>query len=45
LEVNGPDYAGTVARDTLVLTFDFGTEVLGRPVLDMTAAPGTVVSL
>jgi len=45
LEVCGADYAATVGRDALVLTFDFGTEVLGRPALDMTAAAGTVVDL
>lgn len=45
LEVNGADHAADVRDGTLVLTFDFGTEVLGRPVLDMSAAAGTAVDL
>ena len=45
LVVSGRRYASVVGRDTLVLLYDFGTEVLGRPILDLTAGEGTVVDL
>jgi len=44
-QVDGADYAAQVGPDSLILTFDFGGEVLGRPVLDMTAAAGTLVDV
>jgi len=43
--VEGKRYADSVGGDTLVLVYDFGGEVLGRPVLDFTAAAGTAVDL
>lgn len=45
LAVDVPALAKQVGDGTLVLLFDFGGEVLGRPVLDFAAAPGTVVDL
>lgn len=33
------------SEQPLVLTYDFGTEVLGRPILELTAAAGTVIDL
>ncbi len=43
IEVNGADHAGLVGDGSLVLTYDFGTEVLGRPAIDFSAAAGTRV--
>ncbi|MGB2820470.1 MAG: family 78 glycoside hydrolase catalytic domain, partial [Phycisphaerae bacterium] len=45
LRVDIPELAEKVANDTLSLLLDFGGEVLGRPVVDFTAAAGTVVDL
>jgi len=45
LTQDGADYAAVVGSDTLVLLYDFGGEVLGRPLLDFEAADGTVVDL
>ena len=45
LDVDVPALAERVGDDTLVLLFDFGCEVLGRPVVELTAAAGTVVDL
>ncbi len=45
LPVRGADYADETEGGGLSLLYDFGTEVLGRPVLDFTAAAGTVVDL
>ncbi len=39
------ELAAEVGRHTLSLLLDFGGEVLGRPVIDFTAAAGTVVDL
>ncbi len=44
-QVRGADYAGRVGPHTLVLLYDFGGEMLGRPVVDFTAGEGTVVDL
>jgi len=43
--MRGADYAERVGDDTLVLLYDFGGEVLGRPVVEFTAAEGTKVDL
>lgn len=45
LTVKGSRYAPVIGPDSLLLTYDFGGEVIGRPVLDVTAAPGTVIDL
>ena len=45
VEVDVPALAEAVGDDTLSLLFDFDGEVLGRPVLDFTAAAGTVVDV
>ncbi len=44
-EVSGASYVDEVGEGALVLTYDFGTEVLCRPTLDFTAAAGTTVDL
>ncbi len=44
--VSGADYAARIGEGgSLVLVYDFGQEVLGRPVVDFTAAEGTRVDL
>ncbi len=43
--VFGADYSEEVGDGTLALLYDFGGEVLGRPMLDFTAAEGTLVDL
>ena len=45
IPVRGAEYAAQVGDGTLALLYDFGTEVLGRPMLDFTAAEGTLVDL
>ncbi len=45
VQVMGADYAEDVGDGTLALLYDFGGEVLGRPMLDFTAAEGTLVDL
>jgi hypothetical protein len=45
IAAGGADYAREVGQDTLVLLYDFGGEVLGRPVIEFTAAEGTRVDL
>ncbi|MCY2950660.1 MAG: family 78 glycoside hydrolase catalytic domain, partial [Planctomycetota bacterium] len=45
LHVHVPDFAKTIAKDTLVLLYDFGSEVLGRPTLHFSAASGTILDL
>lgn len=45
IEVAGRSFSSLVRDDVLVLLYDFGTEVLGRPALTFTAAAGTVVDL
>ncbi|MGE5611790.1 MAG: family 78 glycoside hydrolase catalytic domain [Bacillota bacterium] len=45
LQVHVPAYATKVSQDTLCLLYDFGNEVLGRPVIDFEAAAGTVIDL
>ena len=43
--LRGADYAEQVGSDTLVVLYDFGGEVLGRPVIEFDAAAGTVVDV
>lgn len=45
LQIAGADYAERVGDASLSLIYDFGTEVLGRPMLEFEAAAGTKVDL
>jgi alpha-L-rhamnosidase len=45
LLVDVPALAEKVGDDTLVLLYDFASEVLGRPLLDFSAAAGTIVDV
>lgn len=45
LHVNVAELAPQVRDNTLCLLFDFGTEVLGRPIIDFKAAAGTILDL